>query len=52
MKYLYVDLYTGETSVVLKEDYEDAISGLEMVDGELTSWKGEEYMVIEVPSKK
>ena len=44
--YIYLDLYTGETSVLPRDDFEEAIQGLEKVKGKITVYRGEEYMVL------
>jgi hypothetical protein len=48
--YIYLDLYTGKTSVIPSREFQDAIDGLEKVRGKMTVYKGEEYMVLVVPA--
>lgn len=49
--YIHLDLYTGKTSVIPSEEFQEAIDGLEKVKGKMTVYKGEEYMVLVVPGK-
>jgi hypothetical protein len=48
--YIYLDLYTGKTSVIPSREFQDAIDGLEKVRGKMTVYRGEEYMVLVVPA--
>jgi len=48
--YIHLDLYTGKTSVIPQREFQQAIDGLEKVGGKMTVYKGEEYMVLVVPS--
>jgi hypothetical protein len=48
--YIYLDLYTGKTSIIPSREFQDAIDGLEKVRGKMTVYKGEEYMVLVVPA--
>jgi len=46
---IYLDLYTGKTSLLPRGDFEEAIEGLEKVKGKITVYRGEEYMVLVLP---
>jgi len=46
---IYLDLYTGKTSLLPQGDFEKAIEGLEKVKGKITVYRGEEYMVLVLP---
>ncbi|NBP03506.1 MAG: hypothetical protein EBU90_26125 [Proteobacteria bacterium] len=48
--YIYLDLYTGKTTIIPRNEFQEAIEGLEKVKGRLTVYRGEEYMVLVVPS--
>ena len=50
--YIYLDLYTGKTSILPKGDFEEAIQGLDKVRGKITVYKGEEYMVLVIPAAR
>lgn len=47
--YIYLDLYTGKTSLIPRSEFEEAIEGLEKVKGKITVYRGEEYMVLAIP---
>jgi hypothetical protein len=47
MKYLVIDLYTGEST--LREDMDDeALECLERVEGDRVVYRGEEVMIVEM----
>jgi hypothetical protein len=47
-RYLHIDLYTMESSMLDANEVKDAIEGLELVQGAKKVWKAEEYIVIEL----
>ena len=47
-KYILIDLYEGSTEIIPTSEAKEAIKGLKKVKTDLTLWKGEEYMVVEV----
>ena len=46
MKFLLVDLYTGNSEIVSEQYVADLTEGLEAVEGDRLVWRSEEYIVI------
>jgi len=46
MKFLLVDLYTGNSEIVSGQYVADLTEGLEAVEGDRLVWRSEEYIVI------
>lgn len=47
-KYILIDLYNGSSEVLPFEEAKEAVLGLKKKKGDVTVWRGEEYLVIEV----
>jgi hypothetical protein len=47
-KYILIDLYNGSSEILPFEEAKEAVLGLKKKKGDLTLWKGEEYMVVEI----
>jgi|688.fasta_scaffold1333963_1 hypothetical protein len=48
-KYILIDLYTGKSEQIPTEELKEATWGMKAKKGALKVWKGEEYLVVEVP---
>lgn len=48
-KYILIDLYYGSSEELPKGEEKLATKGLKLEKGALKVWKGEEYLVVEVP---
>lgn len=48
MKFLLVDLYTGNSEIVSEQYAEDLTEGLEAVEGDRLVWRSEEYIVVQM----
>lgn len=48
MKYIYIDLYTHQSSIIDEEEMKECVQDLKRVEGDVTVWKGEECIVVEV----
>jgi hypothetical protein len=48
MKYLMIDLYTGESELIARFQKDDMIGECELVEGDHKVWKCEEYMIVEM----
>lgn len=46
--YLHVDLYTGESKLVNKQEASSFVKGLKLVKGAKRIWFGEEYIIVEL----
>jgi hypothetical protein len=47
-KYIVVDLYEGISDLISEEEAKEAIMGCDKVVGDVTVWRSEEYLVIEL----
>ena len=50
-KYILIDKLTGKTENVPSSELKEATWGCKKKKGVLTSWVGEEYIVVELPQK-
>lgn len=49
-KYIIVDLYSGRSEELPQEEFKEATRGLKKVVGDVTVYKGEEYIVLVLPN--
>jgi hypothetical protein len=47
-RYYMIDLYNGRAEELPLDEVADATEGLRRVRGDVRTWKGEEYIVVEV----
>ena len=47
-KYILIDLYTHKATILSEEEVEQWIIGMNQVEGDVTSWSSDEYVVVEV----
>jgi len=47
-KYILIDLYNGSSEILPAEEAKEAIKGLKKKKGDVTVWRGEEYLVVEL----
>ncbi len=50
MKYIIIDLYSGKSEELPTVEVKPAIKGLKKVEGEVTVYKGQEYIVVVLPN--
>ena len=51
MKYMIIDLYSGKSEELPTEEFKLATKGLKKVEGVVTVYRGEEYIVVVLPNK-
>ena len=51
MKYMIIDLYSGKSEELPTEEFKLATKGLKKVEGVVTVYRGEEYIVVVLPNQ-